>query len=709
MAIPPFHGSRLRLSALAMGALLLGLLSNLRLGAEETGKPAQLSISGDGLFGDLELRHILMLLETSGKKPAFFSGPFIEDGVTILFSRLTDDGYLRPEVSAEMTLSDGSTMARDWTNAFAQTLPRPTRATRVHFVIRRGIRYYYRAVRFQGLQTVAAKDALAYFMEAGPLLHLKESRIYSPGRFRRSVDNVLEALEGQGFRDARAAPQVTMDDSSGAVDAVVQFVEGPKFLVRSVREEVFGPGAEPSGETNLTHPNRPFSAAWQQDFIQQVKTNYYHRGFPDVAVEVTEVGRQSQSNGVVVDLQARVETGAQVKLGAVQFFGDKKTKPWVLSKRANLTPGVLLDRVQVEQARYRLSQLGLFDSVGLRLAPPDQATRDALFDLKPGKQTEVSLLFGFGTYELLRGGIEIEQRDILGLADSSQLRLSQSFKTSSAYYVLTLPDLIAPDVNLFFDAEALRRQELSFLRQEYGGGVGAEKYLRDIAADVSVRYEYQLLTASQITIDPADGLASALDSAFIFDIKHDERDNPLYPHRGYKVFANLEVASQDLGGQVNYERYDIATSYHLPIGSGHWLHLGLEDGAAFTERGPQLDLPFDKRFFPGGENSIRGYTEGQAAPRDAAGNLVGAETFLLGTVELEQELTSRLSAVAFLDTLGEARRIQHFPFDEVLYSVGGGLGWRTLIGPVRLEYGYNLNRRPGDPAGTIQFSVGFPF
>jgi outer membrane protein assembly factor BamA len=353
--------------------------------------------------------------------------------------------------------------------------------------------------------------------------------------------------------------------------------------------------------------------------------------------------------------------------------------------------------------------LGLYDSVTLRLAPPDQATRDALFELKPAKQTEVSLLFGFGTYELLRGGIEIQQRDILGLADSSQLRLSQSFKTSSAYYVFTLPDLIAPDVNLFFDAEALRRQELSFLRQEYGGGVGAEKYLRDIGADLSVRYEYQLLTASQITIDPADGLATALDSAFIFDIKHDERDNPLYPHHGYKVFANLEVASRDFGGEVNYERYDIATSYHLPIGSGHWLHLGLEDGAVFTDRGPRLDLPFNKRFFPGGENSIRGYTEGQAAPRDAAGNLVGAETFLLGTVELEQELTSKLSAVAFLDSLGEARRIQNFPFDEVLYSVGGGLGWRTLIGPVRLEYGHNLNRRRGDPSGTIQFSVGFPF
>ncbi|HZL43220.1 MAG TPA: BamA/TamA family outer membrane protein [Verrucomicrobiae bacterium] len=41
--------------------------------------------------------------------------------------------------------------------------------------------------------------------------------------------------------------------------------------------------------------------------------------------------------------------------------------------------------------------------------------------------------------------------------------------------------------------------------------------------------------------------------------------------------------------------------------------------------------------------------------------------------------------------------------------MGGGLRWRTIVGPVRLEYGYNLSRRPGDPSGTLHFSLGFPF
>ena len=121
------------------------------------------------------------------------------------------------------------------------------------------------------------------------------------------------------------------------------------------------------------------------------------------------------------------------------------------------------------------------------------------------------------------------------------------------------------------------------------------------------------------------------------------------------------------------------------------------------------DLPFNKRFFPGGQNSIRGYTEGEASPRDDRGRIVGAETYTLGTVEFEQALTPKWALVLFSDSLGFALRASQYPFDTGLFSVGGGLRWKTIIGPVRLEYGYNLNPRPRDPVGTLQFSLGFPF
>jgi outer membrane protein insertion porin family len=38
-----------------------------------------------------------------------------------------------------------------------------------------------------------------------------------------------------------------------------------------------------------------------------------------------------------------------------------------------------------------------------------------------------------------------------------------------------------------------------------------------------------------------------------------------------------------------------------------------------------------------------------------------------------------------------------------------GVRYQTIIGPLRVEYGRNLNPRPTDPSGSLLFSLGFPF
>ena len=108
-------------------------------------------------------------------------------------------------------------------------------------------------------------------------------------------------------------------------------------------------------------------------------------------------------------------------------------------------------------------------------------------------------------------------------------------------------------------------------------------------------------------------------------------------------------------------------------------------------------------------NSVRGYQRGGASPvacqrRTARGRVRAAVE-----LELEQSLTRTISMVGFVDGVGITPVIESYPFDQVLWSVGAGLRWNTVIGPVRLEYGYNLDPRPSDPTGTLHFSIGYPF
>jgi outer membrane protein insertion porin family len=332
------------------------------------------------------------------------------------------------------------------------------------------------------------------------------------------------------------------------------------------------------------------------------------------------------------------------------------------------------------------------------------------YDLKEGKRIEISPLAGFGSYDLLRVGVELDQYNLWGLAHNSQIKLVQSFKSSSGDYTYTIPELVGEDVDVFATANGLRREEISFTRVEYGGGVGARRYFHEVATDVSLRYNYGILQATEQSANfVEEGAQSPTVGEVILDVRHDRRDDRLYPRRGYQLLADVEVATDNLGGDANFQHVELGGSYHITLNDSEWIHLGLRHGFVATSGSTSNNLPFTRRFFPGGQDSVRGYREGEASPRNEQGKIVGAEAYTSCNMEFEQGITPKWSVVGFLDGVEMAERLDHYPGDTQLFSAGGGLRWRTIIGPVRVEYGYNLNPRPRDPMGTLQFSLGFPF
>ena len=43
------------------------------------------------------------------------------------------------------------------------------------------------------------------------------------------------------------------------------------------------------------------------------------------------------------------------------------------------------------------------------------------------------------------------------------------------------------------------------------------------------------------------------------------------------------------------------------------------------------------------------------------------------------------------------------------YAAGLGLRYDLPIGPLRVDYGFNLNRERGEPKGTFHIGFGFAF
>jgi outer membrane protein assembly factor BamA len=672
-------------------------------------QPALIDVSGAGFFRNRELQKNIKLL-LPGKDPArALTANFIEDSALILFAQLSDDGYLSPTLKVVAKLPSGEDVRRTWRSQVSDPLPRPLRAASVAFRIDRGRFYHYDRLTIEDLEVIGKKEAKAYFYQTETLVGPQRQRVFSPGRLEKSMAELKAELAGRGFADATVtATDPDRNDETGAVTVRVEVVEGKPSRIRNVttliRERAGGPVAS---EREL-RPDLAYSRGWVQDFVQGLQVEQYRKGFPDAAVEVKRTRSPGESE-VAVDLATEVVTGPAIVIGEVSFEGRGETKPSVLKRHISLKPGQPLDRTQAELGRHRLSRLGIFDSVGMRFDATNDPIRNVVYELKEGRKIDLSVLFGYGSYELLRGGVELEQFNVFGRAHHARLRAAQSFRASTFDYDYSFPETGKRAINVFLNANALRREEIDFVREEFGGVVGAGRFVPAIDSTVSLRYTHQLLNASEAGEALPIGLASARVASLTFDINHDQLDNPLVPRKGFKGFGSFEFASAGLGGEVDYQRIDVGAAYHRKLLDGLFFHVGLRHGNALTLGGNGGNLPFNKRFFPGGENSIRGFLRGEAAPRNAGGELVGAATYMQGNIELEQLLTRSWSLVVFADGVGFSQNLADYPFDETLFSVGGGIRWKTIIGPARLEYGHNLNPRGFDPSGTLHFSVGYPF
>jgi translocation and assembly module TamB len=407
-------------------------------GPKEKITPAKLKVSGYGLIGNYELKRILRTLELSGKKPQYFGPAFIEDSALILSSRVKKDGYLKPQIQIRLQLRDGTWKTISAQDLAENPLPRSLLATRAEFRIRKGLLYHYQQLEFEGLKSMTDKQARSYFMETATLLHPKSARVYTPEKLKQGLSSLIDILERDGYGQATVETnRVTQDDKTGHVFVKIRVDQGPKSIVDSVRESFFYEKDTEPATNRIVTPRKPYSRVWAQDFSQALKTNLFHRGYPDTSVELTVTNQHSDGNLIHLDLEAAVKSGPHVNIGVVDFSGEKRTKEKTMARRVKLKPGEPLDRIKVEEGRYRLTQLGSFDVVDSIYQPVDDHTRDVLYRVKEGKELEISLLFGYGSYELLRGGLEIERNNIWGLGPPRPLEsdpILQSFERRLPLY-----------------------------------------------------------------------------------------------------------------------------------------------------------------------------------------------------------------------------------------------------------------------------------
>jgi outer membrane protein insertion porin family len=268
--------------------------------------------------------------------------------------------------------------------------------------------------------------------------------------------------------------------------------------------------------------------------------------------------------------------------------------------------------------------------------------------------------------------------------------------------------------------------------------------LRDVEkTTLAYRFTYRRVEASDIEVS-ADliPLLSRPTQVGIpnFIYIRNRRDNDLESTRGSYLAVEGGVATSQLGSAADFSRFLVKDStYHTffrnhSTGKGFVFArsttIGLEnrfgntvllDPAQTVPAGATL-IPLPERFFSGGGNSLRGFGLNQAGPRDPfTGFPVGGSAVFINNLEMRfpnvrmPYLNDDIGFTLFED-MGNvfARPQEMFPSlarfhqqDEDLclsesthlkcnynyapHAVGLGIRYQTPIGPLRFDFGYNLD------------------
>jgi outer membrane protein insertion porin family len=128
------------------------------------------------------------------------------------------------------------------------------------------------------------------------------------------------------------------------------------------------------------------------------------------------------------------------------------------------------------------------------------------------------------------------------------------------------------------------------------------------------------------------------------------------------------------------------------------------------------DVPLFERFFLGGANSIRSFQARDVSPKDSAGDEIGGNIQVLGNVEYLIPLGFGFRLLVFYDVgnvwgpdIPGAVTLTTFDITDVRHAAGLGIRWLSPFGPLRAEYGFNLDRKKGEKSGQFHFSVGTAF
>ncbi len=592
----------------------------------------------------------------------------------------------------------------------------PDGSYRIAFKVKEGKKLKISRIAVAGNHYIATK-AIRKVMDTGEKGFF--SFITDSGTFKKDVvENDVRKIEAlyqnAGFLDSKVSDPEIRRGKKG-LEVTINVFEGRQYRVGNV--DFSGESEVPAEEfrkaVKLARAD-VFNRETLLADLLALTTILNDRGYAQALVSPAV---EKRKNYPVADVTYKMERGRKFRFGKVEVTGNTKTFDRVVRRGLEVADGKTYTATGLKESKENLTRVGYFKDVKISTAPSTiPGEMDVKVDVQEAPTGTLSGGLGYSSVDKVFGVVQLSENNLFGRGWKGML--NTQFGARRTMYSLEFrdPNFFDTDFSLLLNAYKTQTKYTDFERKALGGRVGTG-YSLDRFTSVGLTYRYDDVLVNQTAFVQSEFLKQQFalgwqkTQSLALNITRNTTDKLMDPSRGTVAAASVEYAGGPLGGDSQFAKYFLNGKVFFPVTESTVLSGNVLWGHVISTVGGEVHLA--ERFFLGGPYSIRGFKSRSLSPADPnTGELFGGNKELVLNAEYLFPLFSEIGfkGVLFYD-LGNTWRQGDWPWKgpSLKRSAGFGIRWYSPMGPLRFEWGWNLNPSPGEPRRVTEFTIGTAF
>jgi len=544
---------------------------------------------------------------------------------------------------------------------------------------------------------------------------------FSQLEFDSGLEKIRSLYINKGYLDFEISNKnISLSEKKDEIQISISLSEGEIYKIGSINFEGDFLNISTSDLANMLNVKTTdnFERKKLIEGLESINDFFGNQGFAFASVDAKSIENKAEH---IVDLAIEINVNDRIFINRINITGNTRTQDNVIRREMNLLEGEIYSKTKLDKSIENIRRLSFFKDVSLKTSKnpgmPDKV--DIFIEVDENKTGEFSVGLSQSSTTGAAFNLGIKEKNFLGTGNTLNAELVNSEAVEQISFFFLDPDFNGKKHTISYGVFSKKTDSKyidlsSYTLNEIGlnasYGIPVSEYVkftngfRFASADMKCGYTYLQYESDQCD-DKAD-----IDFTFASSLAENSLNDSIYPTDGKK--NNIKFTFSMPFSDFDYYSFNLSHDSYYPLDKN--LTFKFDSKIDFIGSYNKSPVPFYKKLYGGGSDSIRGFDFNSLGPRYPDDSVKGGEFSVLMSSSiispigfLDDSENMRMGAFIDLGSINES--LSNVSFSDFRASTGVAFSWYTPIGPLSLNWSKPVISKAGDSLKTFSFTLGSSF